>query len=727
MSLHCKTRLRRLLSSTLIFGLVGGLFLASRPVSAVTIPASCPQNIPGGAELKVSGKPAIYVATVINNQLQIRPFFDSYRYKSFKPDYGPYVRVTEECIRALAQPLQAPFGINHRPGSFLVKREGESQLYAVLPGNALAKISDSIAKTLHGVNYKVRILPNREWADYVCKKPDLTTAKAYPGMTFKLSSDASKVWYVDTQNKLREVQSGALASNFISSEFIYTVPDSAVQGLAKGDTITTGILELTDRTGSNISCAGEVIVPPNSDNQAPTVSLSAPANGATVKDTATIQATASDNVGVTKVEFYVNNNLVGSDATAPYAYDWNTKNTPNGQVTLQARAYDVAGNSSLSPSVSVKVENAVQSNEVGELKLTQVNGLLGVPLKDQTVLVEDSAIVYAFKLEAQKEPIKLTNLKLTARGGKLRTDDISSVKLFRQVGDNGAIEAAPFSDNKLQKSCDGKARFGDGTDAECFFTWTDANNLLPDVINPGTPVYIRVRVDIGKKGDAHIGNYFKFVIANNADISGKGNSSGKEVSVLPTPDFSQTGYTQIIPAKVEIVGLDPEPGKIKTVNGTSWLGTFKVVNYSNKAIKISKLNFVDKGIHEGKSTTYKLFYQPDGALANFLAATTVDDTFNFTNLNGGAGILVDANSFVYLDIGFNSMGGAKPGDVWSLVVPQKPALPSDPTAEYFMSEVVYGYDNDYDTKLNGFIDHLPIVGTPSLGTSALEGAPPRGF
>jgi hypothetical protein len=237
----------------------------------------------------------------------------------------------------------------------------------------------------------------------------------------------------------------------------------------------------------------------------------------------------------------------------------------------------------------VKVENSVQSNEVGELKITQIKDLFGTPSKDQVAVVDDFAMVYAFKLEAQKEPIKLTSLKLTARGGKLKIDDISSVKLFRQLGDNGPIEdATPLSDNKLQKNCDAKSRFGDGIDAECVFSWTDANNLLPDAINPGIPVYIRVRVDIGKKGSAHLGSYFKFLIASNADVVGKGTSSGKEVSILPTLDLGQTGYTQIVPARVEIVGFDPEQGKVKTVSTTNWIGIFKVFNRSNKGYCITQ-------------------------------------------------------------------------------------------------------------------------------------------
>lgn len=61
--------------------------------------------------------------------------------------------------------------------------------------------------------------------------------------------------------------------------------------------------------------------PGSGDTIAPTVSITNPANGAIVarKSTVTITATASDNVGVTRVDFLVNGALQCSDTTAPYS------------------------------------------------------------------------------------------------------------------------------------------------------------------------------------------------------------------------------------------------------------------------------------------------------------------------------------------------------------------------------------------------------------------------
>jgi|GEM_PF-2417661 len=98
------------------------------------------------------------------------------------------------------------------------------------------------------------------------------------------------------------------------------------------------------------------ILPP-SDSQAPSVSLTAPIPGATVTGTQTLSATASDNVGVTKVEFYDGATLLATDTATPYTYSWDSKTAANGQHVLTAKAYDAAGNVATSSTVTVTVFN----------------------------------------------------------------------------------------------------------------------------------------------------------------------------------------------------------------------------------------------------------------------------------------------------------------------------------------------------------------------------------
>ena len=82
------------------------------------------------------------------------------------------------------------------------------------------------------------------------------------------------------------------------------------------------------------------------DTTAPIVSITSPANNAIVvrRTTVTITATASDNVGVTRVEFRVNGVLRCTDTTAPYSCAWSVPNLRNQTFQLQASAFDQAGN-----------------------------------------------------------------------------------------------------------------------------------------------------------------------------------------------------------------------------------------------------------------------------------------------------------------------------------------------------------------------------------------------
>lgn len=96
-----------------------------------------------------------------------------------------------------------------------------------------------------------------------------------------------------------------------------------------------------------------------SDTAAPVVELTAPVQGANVSGEVGLTAQAEDDAsgsGMNKVEFYVNNQLKGSDTSAPYIASWDARNAGNGDYTITAKAYDKAGNVS-SDSAEVKLQN----------------------------------------------------------------------------------------------------------------------------------------------------------------------------------------------------------------------------------------------------------------------------------------------------------------------------------------------------------------------------------
>ena len=98
--------------------------------------------------------------------------------------------------------------------------------------------------------------------------------------------------------------------------------------------------------------------PPPPTNGAPTLTITAPANGATVSGTVAVTGTASDDAGVAKVEVSVDG---GSYSAASGTQSWsaslNTTALSNGTHTVSARATDTGGLTAVK-SISVNVSNS---------------------------------------------------------------------------------------------------------------------------------------------------------------------------------------------------------------------------------------------------------------------------------------------------------------------------------------------------------------------------------
>lgn len=96
---------------------------------------------------------------------------------------------------------------------------------------------------------------------------------------------------------------------------------------------------------------------PAGDFEAPSVNITSPGTGSTVSGHTTVSVDASDNVGVSKVELFINGSLWATATTAPYDFSWDSSLVANGTATLQADAWDAAGNQAQSQSVDVTVSN----------------------------------------------------------------------------------------------------------------------------------------------------------------------------------------------------------------------------------------------------------------------------------------------------------------------------------------------------------------------------------
>ncbi len=115
----------------------------------------------------------------------------------------------------------------------------------------------------------------------------------------------------------------------------------------------TATLTATDNTGASGKATRTITVNPATDTQPPVVSVSESGTSGSV----TFAASATDNVGVTRVEFDVDGALIGTDTAAPYTLAYDSTKLTNGAHSLVAKAYDAAGNVGTSGTATFSINN----------------------------------------------------------------------------------------------------------------------------------------------------------------------------------------------------------------------------------------------------------------------------------------------------------------------------------------------------------------------------------
>ncbi len=80
------------------------------------------------------------------------------------------------------------------------------------------------------------------------------------------------------------------------------------------------------------------------NTSAPTVAIISPSAGSTVSGTVAVSATLSDDLGIARVNLYVDGILYKTQYLAPFNFSWNSATFSNGPHQLEVRAYDVPGN-----------------------------------------------------------------------------------------------------------------------------------------------------------------------------------------------------------------------------------------------------------------------------------------------------------------------------------------------------------------------------------------------
>src|SRR5262249_59238709 len=101
------------------------------------------------------------------------------------------------------------------------------------------------------------------------------------------------------------------------------------------------------------------VTTPGADTTPPATSVTAPVNGATVSGTVAITATASDNVGVTQLQLLVDGNMVASNTNlTSISFNFDSTTVANGSHTIVSKAFDAAGKTGTSATVTVTGSNS---------------------------------------------------------------------------------------------------------------------------------------------------------------------------------------------------------------------------------------------------------------------------------------------------------------------------------------------------------------------------------
>lgn len=186
-----------------------------------------------------------------------------------------------------------------------------------------------------------------------------------------------------------------------------------------------------------------LIVSGGGEDLPPTVSVSESGTSGTIS----FSATATDDIGVTKVEFYVDNSLKGTDTTLPYSMTLDSKTLTDDKHTLTAKAYDTAGQISVSTPINFSVDNTgTGSTPVISVTETGNSGIItfsATATDDVGVTKVEFYVDNSLKGTDTSSPYSMTLDSLTLKNGNYTLVG----KAYDADGNIGTSASVPFTVN----------------------------------------------------------------------------------------------------------------------------------------------------------------------------------------------------------------------------------------------------------------------------------------
>jgi hypothetical protein len=239
-----------------------------------------------------------------------------------------------------------------------------------------------------------------------------------PSTTHPVDEQTQGAYYVQA------VKVASCQANVVGIMLFHVSDEAALTGWQSGvdytdDTAKTSLP--TVRDGIAAANGGTLTTCP--DSTAPNVHIDAPADGATVSGAVTLSATASDDVGVNRVEFLVDGTVAGYVAVPPYTFTWSSGTS--GTHTLAARALDAVRNSATS-SVTVTVSNGASITSFSPTSgpVGSAVAITGVNFTGATAVAFNSVNAPSFTVDSATQitatvPVGATSgpIKVTTPGG----------------------------------------------------------------------------------------------------------------------------------------------------------------------------------------------------------------------------------------------------------------------------------------------------------------------
>jgi hypothetical protein len=186
------------------------------------------------------------------------------------------------------------------------------------------------------------------------------------GSTYVVTVNTGANYYVSTTSGLATQKTSANLKTVVGSNGVFgpvgSLPTQSWNNsnyfrdvVFTAGTATTSPTPAATATPRPTATPTATATPSKTDLAAPKVTITTPGNNTIVGVGTDIDylVTATDDVAVTKVEFYVDGKLLSTDTTAPYTAHWLVPSPKGVSHTLVAKAYDAAGKVGTSPTVTV--------------------------------------------------------------------------------------------------------------------------------------------------------------------------------------------------------------------------------------------------------------------------------------------------------------------------------------------------------------------------------------